>query len=121
MHVMVHMADATLRHQSEARQRHEESLRRMQLMVENLPAGAIYVSLDTQKLMVNRAFVEMTGYLQEELEDLSTAYELLFQDRSEEFRIQHDKDQRTGFRVPRTLMIQRKNGRRAWVEFAAYR
>ena len=121
MHVMVHMADATLRHQAEARQRHEESLRRMQFMVENLPAGAIYVSLDTQKLMVNRAFTEMTGYSQEELEDLATAYDLLFRERSEEFRRQHEDDHRTGFRVPRTLMIHRKDGRQAWVEFAAYR
>ena len=121
MHVMVHMADASLRHQAEARQRHEESLRRMQFMVENLPAGAIYVSLDTQKLMVNRAFTQMTGYSQEELEDLATAYDMLFQERSEEFQRQHEDDQRTGFRVPRTLMIHRKDGRRAWVEFAAYR
>ncbi len=121
MHVMVHMSDATLRHQTEARQRHEESLRRMQFMVENLPAGAIYVSLDTQKLMVNRAIVDMTGYSQEELEDLSTAYDLLFQDRSEEARRQHDEDQLAGFRVPRTLMIHRSDGSRAWIEFAAYR
>jgi PAS domain S-box-containing protein len=121
MHVMVHMADATLRHQAEARQRHQESLRRMQFMVENLPAGAIYVSLDTQKLMVNRAFTNMTGYSQDELEDLATAYDLLFQGRSEEFLKQHEDDHRTGFRVPRTLMIHRKDGRQAWVEFATYR
>lgn len=121
MHVMVHMIDATERHLSEARQRHEESLRRMQFMVENLPAGAAYVSLDTRELMVNQMFQEITGYSQAELGDLHSAFNLLFRERSPEMQQLHDEDQVAGFPVPRILLVDRKDGRQAWVEAAAYR
>lgn len=121
MHVMVHMVDATHRHQQEARQRHQESLKRMQFMVENLPAGAVYVSLDTESLLVNRAFTEMTGYQDHEFRDLSHAYQLLFQERAAEVRQLHDEDQVEGFPVPRVLLVNRKDGKQAWVEVAAYR
>ena len=121
MHVMVHMIDATQRHQVEARQRHQESLKRMQFMVENLPAGAVYVSLDTESLLVNRAFSEITGYQDAEFRDLSHAYQLLFQERAAEVRQMHDEDQVDGFPVPRVLLVNRKDGKQAWVEMAAYR
>ncbi len=121
LHVMLHMVDATQRQQSEARQRHEESLRRMQFIVENLPAGATYVSLETQTMTVNRTFEMMTGYHQDEVVDLSTAFRLLFRDRAEEIQRIHDEDQQAGFPTPRELLIHRKDGRRAWVEIAAYR
>lgn len=121
MYVMVHMVDATDRRAREALQRHEESLRRLQFMVENLPAGAIYVSLDTQILLVNRAFVEMTGYPPSELSHLMPAFELLFQNRAAEVLQLHNQDQTTGFPVPRELLIHCRDGRQAWVEVAAYR
>ncbi len=121
MHVMLHMVDATGRKQAEARQRHNESLLRMQFMVENLPAGAIYVSLETQSVMVNRAFVEITGYQQSELGNLTAAIELLFRDQALQVRTIHDKDQAAGFPVSRVLPFYRKNGNRGWVEIAAYR
>lgn len=121
MHVLVHIVDATERRTAESLQRHQESLRRMQFMVENLPAGAIYVSLDTQTLMVNRAFEEMTGYTQSDLEGFAHAFDLLFRDRAEEVLHQHRQDQVAGFPSPRVLMIHRKDGKRAWVENATYR
>ncbi len=121
LHVMVHMLDATPRHQSEARHRHEESLRRMYFMVENLPAGAAYVSLDTQELLVNQMFQEITGYSQEELSDLSLAFELLFRERVAEVQQQHAEDRSAGFPMPRVLLVDRKDGKQAWVEMASYR
>jgi len=120
-HVLVHIVNATERHRSETLQRHEESLRRMQFIVENLPAGAVYVSLSHQTLIVNRAFVQITGYSQEELTSLDGAFEILFQDRAAEVRQQHDNDRTAGFPVTRLLMIHRKDGGQAWVEMAAYR
>ena len=120
-HVMVHMMDATERRQLEARHRHEESLCRMQFMVENLPAGAAYVSLDTRELMVNQMFQEITGYSQAELGDLPSAFDLLFRERSPEMQQLHDEDQVAGFPLPRVLLIDRKDGKQAWVEAAAYR
>lgn len=121
MHVLVHIVDATPRILVEARQRHEESLRRLQFMVENLPAGAVYVSLDTQTLLVNRAFEKLTGYTASELSNLDQAFQLLFHDRAREVRRQHDDDQLAGFPTPRELELERKDGRTAWVEVAAYR
>jgi PAS domain S-box-containing protein len=121
MHVLVHIVDATPRKALEARQRHEESLRRMQFMVENLPAGAVYVSLDNQTLLVNRAFEKMTGYTAEELTNLDQAFQLLFRERAIEVRQLHDEDQLAGFPTPRELELERKDGHKAWVEVASYR
>lgn len=121
MYVMVHIVDATPRRAMEARQRHEESLRRMQFMVENLPAGAVYVSLDSQTLLVNRAFEKMTGYSAEELSNLDQAFQLLFRDRASEVRQLHDEDQFAGFPHSRELELVRKDGHHAWVEVASYR
>ena len=121
MYVMVHMLDATQRQESEARQRHEESLLRMHFMVENLPAGAAYVSLDTGTLLVNRMFEEMTGYSQVELSDLSRAFALLFGEREDAVRQQHQENQAAGFPAPHVLLVDRRDGRQAWVEMAAYR
>lgn len=121
LHLMVHMMDATERRKLEARQRREESLRRMQFMVEYLPAGAAYVSLDTRELMVNQMFQEITGYSQAELGDLPSAFDLLFRERSPEMQKLHDEDQVAGFPVPRVLLVDRKDGKLAWVEAAAYR
>jgi PAS domain S-box-containing protein len=120
MHVLVHIVDATSRQQSEVRQRHEESLRRLQFMVENLPAGAVYVSLEEQSLQVNRTFEQMTGYGAEELRDFESAWRQLFRERSDEMRQQLDKDRRSGFTAPRELQIVRKDGRHAWIEAAVY-
>lgn len=118
---MVHIVDATHRKQYEAQQLHQESLRRMQFMVENLPAGAVYVSLDTNTLLVNRAFERMTGYSAEELSSFDQAFQLLFGARAPEVRHLHDADQLAGFPTPRQLELDRKDGQRAWVEVAAYR
>ena len=121
LHVMVHMQDANPRYESEARQRHEESLRRMHFMVEYLPAGAAYVSFDTGTLMVNQMFEEITGYTQAELADLPRAFELLFRGRSAEVQQQHAEDQAAGFPIPRVLLVERPDDKQAWVEMAAYR
>ncbi len=121
LHVLVHMVDATQRLQNEALQRQEESLRSMQFIVENLPAGAVYVSLETQTLRVNRSFVEITGYRQEELGDLPNAVGLLFREQAAQVRRLHDEDQSAAFPVPRVLEFYRKDGQRAWVEIAAFR
>ncbi len=120
MHVMLHMLDATPRHLSEARQRHEESLLRMHFMVENLPAGAAYVSLDTGTLLVNQMFQEITGYSQTELSELPRAFELLFGERADAVQQQHDEDRAAGFPIPRVLLVDRPDGKQAWVEMAAY-
>ncbi len=120
LHVMVHMLDATPRQESEARQRHDESLLRMHFMVENLPAGAAYVSLDTGTLLVNQMFEEITGYSQSKLSDLPRAFELLFRERAAEVQQQHAEDQAAGFPIPRVLLVDRPDGKSAWVEMAAY-
>ena len=121
IHALVHIVDATSRLQTEALQRHEESLRRMKFMVEHLPTGAIYVSLDSKTWMVNRAFSVTTGYSSEEIGDIQSAFTLLFREQAEDVQRYHDGDQKTGFPVSRVLRYHRKDGRQAWVEVAVYR
>jgi two-component system, LuxR family, sensor kinase FixL len=121
IHALVHIVDATSRLQSEALQRHEESLRRMKFMVENLPTGAIYVSLDSKTWMVNRAFSATTGYSSEEIGDIQSAFTLLFRDQAEEVQRFHDNDKRSQSPISRVLRYHRKDGRQAWVEVAVYR
>lgn len=119
--VLVHMVDSTLRRELEARQRHEESLRRMQFMVENLPAGAVYVSIDEGTLLVNRTFEKMTGYSAADLRGFEAALDLLFRDRAMAMRAQIECDRTAGFAVPREFQITRRDGTAAWVEVAVYR
>ena len=121
IHALVHIVDATSRLQSEALQRHEESLRRMKFMVENLPTGAIYVSLDAKTWIVNRAFSATTGYSSEEISDIQSAFALLFHDQAEEVQRYHDVDKKNSFPVSRVLRYYRKDGCQAWVEVAVYR
>ena len=60
LQVMVHIVDTTERKRIEAERREQESHRRLKFIVENLPAGAVYVS--GQTIAVNRATEGITGY-----------------------------------------------------------
>lgn len=120
IHALVHIVDARSRLLSEALQRHEESLRRMKFMVEHLPTGAIYASLDSKTWTVNRAFTATTGYSSEEIGDIQNAFTLLFRDQAAEVQRYHDGDQKRGVSVLRVLRYYRKDGREAWVEVAVY-
>ncbi len=76
-----HIVDATPRLALEARQRHEESLLRLQFMVENLPAGAVYVSVGQSDPARQSAFEKMTGYSADELTHHDQAFQILFGER----------------------------------------
>ncbi len=104
------------------RKRAEDAVRsseqRLRLMVENLPAGAVYLEGDS--LLVNRATEEITGYARSELATLDQWFKALYGANHDAVRTLYEKDKSAGFPAPRTVAVTRKDGRIRWVEFAAY-
>jgi two-component system CheB/CheR fusion protein len=89
-------------------------------MVEHLPAGAVYVTED--RLTMNRAAEEITGYTRDELPTVGAWFSALHGERAHEARQAYQADRQSGFplRSPPTA-IRRKNGETRVVEMASYR
>jgi two-component system, LuxR family, sensor kinase FixL len=119
LQVMVHIVDTTERRRIEAEQRQQESHRRLRFVVENLPAGAVYVS--GPKIHVNRATEGITGYSRDELRSVSQWFSQLFGDRADDVQMQYLADRARHFPETRTLELIRRDGQTRWVEHAAYR
>lgn len=119
MQVMVHIVDTTERRRLDAVKREQESIRQLRFMVDNLPAGAVYVS--EAGIAVNRAVEAITGYRSAELPTVASWFGTLFRERSAELLEQYRADQQTGFPHPRLLELTRKDGQTRWVDMAAYR
>jgi len=104
------------------RKRAEDAVRgseqRLRLMVENLPAGAVYVEGNT--LLVNRATEEITGYRRSELATVDEWFKALYGKNQEAIRRLYEEDKQAGFPAPRTVAVTCKDGRIRFVEFAAY-
>jgi len=104
------------------RKRAEDAVRaseqRLRLMVENLPAGAVY--LEGNSLLVNKATEKITGYSRSELATPDQWFKALFGSNYEAVRSLHEKDKEAKFPAPRTVAVTRKDGRIRFVEFAAY-
>lgn len=97
----------------------QRSERRMLFLVENLPAGAIY--LDGERLFGNKTLERMTGYAADEIATIEQWFTILCQDHTghcaEVYRRNRDADFSSAFRFP----IIRKDGRQRWLEIAGYR
>ncbi|MDP1798751.1 MAG: PAS domain S-box protein [Planctomycetaceae bacterium] len=118
LQVMVHIVDITERKRLEAERRQQESHRRLRFMIDNLPAGAVYVS--DQTIAANRATEGITGYSRQELRTIENWFTQLFGDRAAEVQAQYNADRALRFPATRTLEIIRKDGQRRWIEHAAY-
>ncbi|SMP66697.1 PAS domain S-box-containing protein [Neorhodopirellula lusitana] len=92
--------------------------KRLQQMVEGLPAGAVYVH--GQSVQMNRAAEEITGYRRQEITTLDDWYSKLFGDREAEIRRLHDHHHQAGFPHLATLVIRRKDGRLRTIQFAGH-
>lgn len=104
------------------RKRVEEALRtsehRLRLMVEHLPAGAAHREGD--RLLVNRAVEEITGYRRHELDTLDKWFSTIYGEQAAEVRAIYEADRAAGMRVPRIMPVRRKDGTIRHLEFFGY-
>lgn len=119
LQVMIHIVDTTERRRLENERRQQESHRRLRFVVENLPAGAVYVA--GSEIAVNCATESLTGYSRQELKTVEQWFSQLFGERSAEVRDGYLSDRERHFTETRTWPIIRKDGETRWVEHAAYR
>ncbi len=106
----------------DARKKVEEALRaseqQLRLLVENLPAGAVFRKGDF--LLLNRQVEHLTGYRREEISSVDDWFRLLGRSRAAEARQQHENARAKGFPAPRLVRFYRKDGVERYFEIAAY-
>lgn len=111
------VTDITLQKKQEEETKNNE--RRFRLMVERLPAGAVYVEGDSVRF--NRAAEEITGYSRAELSTLDAWFRTLYGEREKFVRRHYERDRKGGFPFPRIAPLTRKDGEKRVVQFAGYR
>lgn len=104
--------DATERHQAEESIRQSEL--RLQHLVANLPAGAVY--LENDRLVFNRAVELITGYSSGELGTLDEWFEKLHGPAAASVRAMFDADRAADCREPRVVTLTRKDGATRLIE-----
>ncbi|GAB5403027.1 MAG: ATP-binding protein [Aureliella sp.] len=95
-----------------------ESEARMRFLVENLPAGAVYV--DNQRLFMNRTVKEITGYSSEQIQTVADWFETLCRERAQECRQKYCQVKRDGFSQKCQLRVLRSDGVSRVLEIAGY-
>ncbi|HVY71717.1 MAG TPA: PAS domain S-box protein [Verrucomicrobiae bacterium] len=103
-----------------AEQELRESEQRFRLMVENLPAGAVYVDRPSGQLHANKEAEAITGLPRQEVNDIEQWFPALWGEQAGEIRRLYESDRLAGFPSPRVIPISRKDGQLRIVEFAAY-
>lgn len=105
------------------RKRVEEALRasehRLRMLVENLPAGAVFRK--DEYLQLNKAVEEMTGYLREEISTVDDWFRLLGRENAATLRRNYERERERGFPKPGVARIFRKDGQMRYLAVAAYR
>ncbi len=92
---------------------------RMRFLVENLPAGAVYV--DRDNLFLNRAAVKMIGYSGEEVGTVSSWFNVLWREKADDCWQKYLAVRSQGFPQPCRLPIVRRDGVARELEIAGYR
>ena len=89
-------------------------------MVEHLPAGAVYLEKD--RLRINRATEEITGYSRHELTTPDQWFNRLYGERAAENRHYYEQERKAGFsRQSDPTLLTRKNGEQRYIEYAGYK
>ncbi len=101
------------------RQELRESESRMRFLVENLPAGAVFV--DHDDLFINRAVERLTGYAANEIGTVHDWFRVLCADRFDECLQKYRMMQAADFKDACLLPVVRKDGVRRELNIAAHR
>lgn len=101
-----------------AEEKVKQSEKMLRDMVENLPAGAIYVS--GENILVNRAVEEITGYTRQELPTLQVWFDTLYKGNGGYVRNRYEIEKAAGFPESPVVTLIRKDGEIRHIQFAAY-
>ncbi|MCY2990501.1 MAG: PAS domain S-box protein [Planctomycetota bacterium] len=96
-----------------------QSERRLRLLVEGLPLGAVYIEGDT--LWLNASAERITGYTNAEVTTVEEWFHLLYRAEAARFREFYEAERAAGFPAPCVVCLRRKDDQTRWVEFSAYR
>jgi PAS domain S-box-containing protein len=92
--------------------------RRLRDMVDNLPAAAVYISLESMTL--NKAASSLLGYEQQQFANLDEWFAKVFPERTAEVRALHAQQRAAGFPVPDVVPVRCADGSTRLVEFTGY-
>lgn len=101
------------------RQELRESESRMRFLVENLPAGAVFV--DHDELFINRAVERLTGYSADDIGTVQEWFAQLCLDRQEECLTKYREMRDAGFKLACVLPIVRRDGVARELKIAGHR
>lgn len=97
----------------------QESEKHFRAMVENLPAGTVYVK--SSKILMNQGMENITGYKRSELTTVDQWFDVLCGSKKEEVKRQYRKDAREGFPSVRELTIFDRDGIQRELNFTGYK
>lgn len=96
----------------------KESEFKLRRMVENLPAGAVY--LDDKTFYFNKEVEKITGYKAKEISNLNQWFEKLFPGQTDQVLSYYKNDKLDGFKAPRIVEITRNDKGKRNLEFVAH-
>ena len=96
----------------------KESEFKLRRMVENLPAGAVY--LDDKTFYFNKEVEKITGYKAKEISNLNQWFEKLFPGQTDQVLSYYKNDKLDGFKAPRIFEITRNDKGKRNLEFVAH-
>lgn len=91
---------------------------RLNHLVENLPAGAIYI--EKERIYLNRGAERITGYDRTQLRTIESWFRTLFQERAAEAHAFYELVRAAGFPDHDVMPMRHRDGSLRYVEFAGY-
>ena len=96
----------------------QQSEQRLQLMVQNLPVGAVY--LEGNNIYMNSAATVITGYRHNDILTVKDWFTTLFPSSSQSEYKQYQRDHKKSFTKTRLHHFKHKDGSQRWLEFDAF-
>ncbi len=96
----------------------KESETRLRRMVENLPAGAVYI--DNKTFYFNKEAEKITGYRTDEIKNLEEWFVKLYPANYNEIKKYYLTDKQNNFQTPRTVEITRKDKEKRFIEIISH-